>query len=250
MPSNSSSVHSLELGSLLSEYKIKLAIRYVLAVVMIGLGSLATTAALLSFSQEATFALYIGVPGLAALAGGLLIGYRAFVERDSRINVFQNGMVRTIAGMDKVVRWDDITAIWQSITHHKSSGITVQTTHLYTILLSNGEKLKFSDDVKNVEQLGNMIQQEVVKRLLPKAAETLKSGGTVNFGKLSVSPQGLSNSRETIPWDQVQKVSINHGYITVRKQGKLLNWSHITVAATPNVFVFLSLVDQIVGVNR
>lgn len=250
MSSNVSSVHSLELGTPLSEHKVRLTIRFFLAVVLIGLGTLATLAALLSLTQETSLALCVGVPGMAALAGGLLIGYRAFVERDSRISVFQKGMVSTKAGTDKVIRWDDIDAVWQAITHHKRYGMTVRTTHLYTIQLSDGEKIKFNDTVKNVEQLGSTIQQEVVKRLLPKAAETLKSGGTVNFGKLSVSPQGLSNSRETIPWDQVQKVNINRGIITVRKEGKLFNWSNVSVAQTPNVFVFLSLVDQIVGINK
>jgi len=36
--------------------------------------------------------------------------------------------------------------------------------------------------------------------------------------------------------------------LRVRKRGKWRNWSRVSVAKTPNVRVFLALVDDIIGV--
>jgi hypothetical protein len=241
---------AFELGTPLTEHKGKLFSRFAMAIILTGLGVFATLGGILALSEDTSLALCVGAFGLAVLAGGLFMGGRAFIERDHRVNVFQHGIIETKGGVEKIVRWDDITAIWQAVTIHKRYGMTVNTTHLYTLQMTGGGQIKFNDSIKNVEQLGNTMQQEVSNRLLPRALETLKSGGTVSFGKLSVSPQGLSNGKETIPWNEIKKVAINRGIITVRKEGKLFNWSNVTVAQTPNVFVFVSLVDRIVGINK
>ena len=41
------------------------------------------------------------------------------------------------------------------------------------------------------------------------------------------------------------------GYIAVVcKRGKWLSWKNVPVAKVPNFFVFLALVDSIIGVNQ
>jgi hypothetical protein len=195
--------------------------------------------------------LYIGGVGLFISVYGAFMFSRIFRERDWRVLTFSDGLMQIKSGAQMIIRWDDITSVWQSITVVKRYGvITVSTTHLYTVQRANGEVLYLNDQLKNVEALGTTIQNEVTRRLLPRAVDTYNSGGVVTFGKLTVSKEGLSNGKETIPWSQVQKVSIKSGTITVRKEGKLFNWSNVTVAETPNVFVFLSLVDQIVGIKK
>ena len=43
---------------------------------------------------------------------------------------------------------------------------------------------------------------------------------------------------------------MQQGAVVVRKKGKWLSWKSVNVAALPNLFVFLALVDNIIGVNR
>jgi hypothetical protein len=38
--------------------------------------------------------------------------------------------------------------------------------------------------------------------------------------------------------------------VRIRKAGKWLSWSKVQAREIPNLYVFLTLVDQIIGVNR
>jgi hypothetical protein len=40
---------------------------------------------------------------------------------------------------------------------------------------------------------------------------------------------------------------MQNGTITIRKKGKWLNWSNVTVSQTPNIFVFMALVNDIMS---
>ena len=197
-----------------------------------------------------------GIPALLLILGVVIMGAGglAFVlvllRRNKRVLVFPDGLAYTKGAHTEICRWNDVAAVWQQVTRHYAHGVYMSTTHTYTVQRRDGKKFVFRDELLDVEKLGNTIQAEVTKRLLPRAVETYNSGGVVNFGKLSLSRQGLSNGKETIPWSQVKEVRLGQGFITVKKEGKWLKWSNVTVASTPNVFVFLSLVDHIVGLTR
>ncbi len=239
-----------ELGNPLAEYKGKGGRIFLnLLLVLFGFVILFVGAAQF-FANAAYGALCVAGIGLGVVGLGAFAIFRAINERDLRVIVLSKGLMQTKGGRHTLIRWEEIKEVWQAVTVHKRYGITTHTTHRYTILLRNEEKVLFTDTLKNVEALGKTIQEEVTKLLLPLVAEMLRSGQPVSFGKLVLSPQGLSNGRETIPWNQVEKVSLNQGIITVKKAGKWLNWSTVTVAQTPNIFVFLALVDRIVGIKR
>jgi hypothetical protein len=195
-------------------------------------------------------------PSGAFVLGGLLLALGMYVfwasvrEKGLQVLLFPDGLAYTARGKTEICRWDEIDAITQQVTKHYTNGIYTGTTHVYTVRRAGKPDLKFNDALQNVELLGNEIQQEVYRRLLPRAIQTYNAGGVVQFGKLSVSQQGLSNGKETIPWPEVKGVKLDKGVISVSKQGKWLNWASATVAQTPNIFVFTALVDSIVGINR
>jgi uncharacterized protein DUF6585 len=69
------------------------------------------------------------------------------------------------------------------------------------------------------------------------------------FGKMSVSFTGVSDGRKMLSWSELKSIKVdeNNGAIAIRKQGKWLNWSNISLSETPNVLVFETLVNSIVG---
>jgi len=48
----------------------------------------------------------------------------------------------------------------------------------------------------------------------------------------------------------VEAVKIARGIITISREGQWLSWSKVQAGEIPNLYVFLTLVDQIIGVNR
>jgi hypothetical protein len=170
-------------------------------------------------------------------------------KQGMQLLVFPEGLAETKQEQTSLIRWDDISYSWQSVTKHYRTGIYTGTTHLYTIQTKDGQQYKFNDTYKNVEALGNLIQDEVARRIFPVVAQAYNAGQTVNFGQLNISKAGINNGKETIAWDEVKDVKLQSGIVTIKKEGKWLNWKNVTVAQTPNIFVFLGMVNQIVGVN-
>lgn len=184
------------------------------------------------------------------LAGGLWTFYTGMGEQSLQVQVFADGLTYTKRGSSEVIRWDEIAEVLQQVTKRYVNGAYVGTSHIYTLRRPGKPNLKLDDALANVEALGNTVQQEIYRRRLPQALAAYNAGAIVPFGKLSLSQAGLSNGKETIAWSEIKGIKLDKGIISVSKQGKWLNWSTVTVAQTPNIFVFTALVDSIIGINK
>jgi hypothetical protein len=186
--------------------------------------------------------------GLATL-GILLLYLGKAIDWQSRIVVFRKGFAHFQREKIIVFPYDEIVAVWQSITKHYINGIYTRTTYNYHVR-GKGSELSLSSAFPNVQWLGERIQNEVIARQLPRSIQTLNERGTVRFGRLSVSPDGIGCDGMILPWDQVEEVEIQEGVISVRMHGKWFSWGNVKAAEVPNIFVFLSLVDKIIGINK
>lgn len=191
-----------------------------------------------------------GGVGLLLLLGGVFALWEQGRDRSLRVGVYQDGLVYTRSGKTDVVRWDEIEEARMQILSIGTRGGrgSMDTVYAYEIGRESGPALKFrfnKNSIRNIDALSATIQQEVTRRHLPRAMQSLAQGEAVQFGKLSVDRQGIGNGKEMISWDDVEDVKVNNGTINIRKKGKWLNWSHVSVGETPNVFVFLALVDGV-----
>ncbi|MCP5094716.1 MAG: hypothetical protein GY943_04100 [Chloroflexi bacterium] len=193
-----------------------------------------------------------GIFGIGAFFGALCVWWfiGTYRNKDMQVLVFKEGLAYTKQELTNIVRWPDITAVYQNVTKHYRNGIYTGTTHVYTIQCANGQKYTFNDALAKVENLGNTIQQEAFRHIFPRLIEQYNAGQTVSFGKLSISKAGIANKKETLPWNKIEGIQLTKGIISVKKEGKWLKWSTATVGQTPNIFVFTTMVDQIVGLNR
>jgi len=237
-------------GTPTAEYKARSSIPVVLVGLAIfwGLVGLGLVIGGLLASRNDSSLLCLVPPGLVLVGVGIWAFTQWRLKRTLRVLVFPDGLVHTRGAKTNVFRWDEIESVWESAQKARPTSRTVYRA--YTIVDHDGRKAVLTGDFVGVKALGDTIQREVSERLLPHALEAFEAGETVRFGKLSLSNEGLSNGRETVPWDQVEEVKLERGTITVRKEGKWLSWANVTVGGTPNVFVFLTMVDRIVGVQH
>jgi hypothetical protein len=191
----------------------------------------------------------LGIPmGLGCLIYGLYEGYRTIIERDLCVVVMQNGFVLSKGGTDSVFRWEDIVAVWESITDVRQNSIELKTNYRYTIRHRDGQKIVLTDTLENIEKLGRIIQKEVTQRLLAQAHDALNAGKTVDFGKVGVSKSGIIFGKKTTPWKQIKKVDASDGFIAISRHGTPLKWV-AKMGNIPNVYVFLTLVNQALGLK-
>ncbi len=201
-------------------------------------------------NSDATSQLVLLLIGLAVVALGFSPFIATYLQRGLHVYVCPNGLVYVNGSKSDVIRWDQIEAVWAQVTRRYYNGVYAGTTHLYTVRRADGATFKFNDKFHKVGDLGTMIERESSRQLLPKAIAAYNFGAPVVFGKLVVSQQGVSNGKEMLPWSQVKGIRVNRGVVTVSKEGKWLNWANIPVSRTPNIFVFMALVNYIVNGRR
>jgi hypothetical protein len=215
---------------------------------------LAGLAGISSMLIGGTFLMTQLVVSLAALLIAAFFAFLWYNDYSKRVQVYEHGFAYTKGNSTHNVRWDEIEAIWQHVITYRIRVIIfyipIITAHQYTIRKTGGEHIKLTNSIGKIGEIGTLIQEQALQHMLPRAIETYNNGGTLQFGKLSISKQGITKGKETLPWDQVKDVQIGEGYVTIKKNGKWLRWAGIDVSKVPNPFLFITLVDRIVGVKR
>ena len=187
------------------------------------------------------------IVALCAFAGFLWTALYPIIFRSWHVYVCTEGFVFTRGSKVDACQWNQIESMWQQVTRRYVNGVYTGTDHRYTVRRNDGFEMVFNDRFSKVETLGNTISQEVTRRLFPRVIEAYNAGNTVTFGPLSVSKQGVSNGKELLSWNQIKGIGVNRGIVTVKKEGKLLNWSSVQVAKVPNIFLFMALVNSIIS---
>jgi hypothetical protein len=189
------------------------------------------------------------IVGLIFIAAGLIWPLIFLLNFSHRVYVCAEGLIQVRGSKADVVRWDQVESFLQAVTRRttRAYGIPVArfTSHIYTVRRMDGTKLTFKDGLRNVENLGNTIARATAHRLTPRAIAAYNSGAPVAFGNLSISQQGISMGQKLLPWSEYQGYQIKNGAVSIRQQGKKLNWATLPVRRFPNLLVFVALMDYI-----
>ncbi len=228
-----------QLGTPQAEYKVGSTKQIILWIILSAILGIVT---LVSPGDVMILMLIILLPCLGMI---LYYAFRPLIYRSWHVYVCTDGFVFTRGNKIEAFRWDQIEAMWQAVTRRYINGIYTGTVHRYTVRGRDARQVIFSDRFTNVEELGNTISRAITNYQLPQVIATYNAGNTLTFGPLSISTQGVSNGKELLPWSQVKEMGVNRGVVTVRKEGKWLNWSSARVAQIPNVFVFMALANYI-----
>lgn len=133
------------------------------------------------------------------VCGVALIGWAVY-SRGLCVIVFDDALVKLYRGRTDVYRWDDIKAV-REVVH--------PVGNRYRITTNDGRHLRLNYQIKNINTLGEAIMARVMDRLQPRALRQLEQGGTVNFGPLGVSREGLTYKDRHLPWEDVDRVSVS-----------------------------------------
>jgi Family of unknown function (DUF6585) len=164
-----------------------------------------------------------------------------------RVYLFQSGFIFADGkGGLADYRWDAIAWVTQKIVERYVNGVHVGTNYLYTIARRDGRVLKLNQLVAGIAELGRQISQEVTRVKLPGAVALVQQGQTVGFGDLGIHAHGLVSSQGSVlPWREVEAVQVVQGQVKLRQAGKWLAWSSKPAAEIQNLYVFLTLADQL-----
>jgi hypothetical protein len=182
--------------------------------------------------------------------GGILTAGYALANRSRCVVAYEKGLVYQDRQGLQPVRWEEIGEFYLSITRHFSYGIPTGTSFRYTVKKPGGGKLVFDNCIENVQLLGGLIGRNILPIQYKLAADVYNSGQTASFGPVAVNRAGLTVSKKTYPWNEIEQVSVHDGVFKVSKKGGgWFSGASTPVASIPNLEAMLSIIDQVVGVK-
>jgi hypothetical protein len=234
-----------DLGTPLAEFSVR-GWRFVGKLLAAGLAGVAGLAILggVLFAVRQRFAaglFKLVALGLALDAASVFLSLRAWRSRGLRVLVYPEGLVTVRRGRVKALFWDEVVVVWRKKTTG-AWGWMLNGSLVYTLAKPNGEEVHFDDTLPNLTRLGELVQTETLKVMLPRAREVLRRGEALDFQKVRLSSKGLHNGAETLRWPEVKKIEFGGNQFAVIKKDKWMNWLTALVAEIPNVHLLQALV--------
>ncbi|MEM8715827.1 MAG: DUF6585 family protein [Cyanobacteria bacterium P01_G01_bin.4] len=220
------------------------------------LGVMTTSGTLALFLLLALLLGGIGLP-----LGGLLVA-SAVREQRTRVLIFERGLAFERPRKVECLRWDDIATV-----RMKSRPWRDGTVYSCRLRLRDGKQVTFakhSARFPGITKLCDRVQLELTSRHFPAALEAFDEGRDLQFGPITVNRWGLSKGERLLQWESIDEVQLYQGAISVfyyphashtkvdrtqlleRGELQLLTWSDATPDTVPNIFVLLTLIQQIV----
>ncbi len=201
----------------------------------------------------------LAVLGVGVLGVAAVIAIRLVRRRGVIVTVYRDGFVYHLRQRTDVFRWDDIARVWQHVTRNNPGLYSFyrpdknKWLYSYTVERKDGTKRNLGNlSLDGIEALGETLQTEVTRHLLPGYIARLQTGETLRFDELALDNSGLHFSSKLLGWHDVARVSMSTTHyvgqvVAIKQKGQHKDWARITGSTVPNLYVFLALVEQMSG---
>lgn len=166
-------------------------------------------------------------------------------RRSWHVYIFSGGFVFTREGKLDVAHWEEIQAIWHQIERRWHGRAGTDFINIYTIVCADGRRIVFDDQIKDVEKLGNLLNEQIAHVMWPRTIAYYQAGQVIPFGPLGVSQQGISNGRELLPWSEIKEIKFDSEDVKVHQKGKLGSWEKVSIGEIPNLFLLKALTRSV-----
>jgi hypothetical protein len=109
---------------------------------------------------------------------------------------------------------------------------------------AGGEQIEFNQNVARFGELAGLILEQTVQHLLPRAEAAFRSGGTLEFGDVSVSNNALHYQKAVVPWENLREAKIVKGMFTVYAEGAKKPVLRVPVTQVANYHVLISMIKS------
>jgi len=186
---------------------------------------------------------------------GLSFAY-AWWWTKTRVTVHDEGICYKSPFREKDLRWEEITETrygQRPINAGAHFGLVgwllaaiagSNNKMIRSFELIGPQKMTINSNIRDVEEVVRLTLAAVNPRLRQDAERILNSGGTVSFGKISLSPAGVIwKSKEPIPYAALMKCKIDGSMLRMKAEGKWLDNIAIAAKRVPNIFILLDLIE-------
>jgi len=167
-----------------------------------------------------------------------------------RLHLFEQGLVvdPPDGGEPVALRWDSLR-LQQEITRLVINGVAAPTKYVYSASAPGHGSVRITEYYESPEVWGARMQDAVLHAQGPAVLETLRGGGTVAFGAISLSRTAVSvRGKGDMPWTKVREVRAAGGLVSVMTTGASgdpVLWSNHLAKDVTNLRVFLAVAHSL-----
>jgi hypothetical protein len=187
----------------------------------------------------------------AVAAGGFLVAGvailalgrgrpRVIVRRHARGLVLERGR------RGSAIPWDEVREVRTASVRYGLGPLPWGRQEQMTLVTRDGRTFHLDHSLSEYEELVSAVKHSVYPMLLDAYTRAFNHGQTLPFGPLSLAPDGIQNGRKTMPWNQVNQVRLDHGWLeaapTDSKSGLRLRFPARSI---PNVDLCLQLIQEL-----
>ncbi len=148
------------------------------------------------------------------------------------------------------IPWETILSIHTSSTRYGIGGIIWKRKNRLKLFSARIRRaIMLNDDIANFEELVRTIKTNIYPRLGAEADRLLAAGQVIDFGPIQPEKSMLTVNRKVFPWDKVNSVEIENGYLYLSITGEKRSHNFkIPTSRIPNLDLCLQIIRRLSGI--
>ncbi|MCK5923651.1 MAG: hypothetical protein KAG66_22145, partial [Methylococcales bacterium] len=104
-----------------------------------------------------------------------------------------------------ITLWDDVMQVFQQIMTVRRRGFRRRTTHLFTIKTKEGTDIRLGNLFEGIVEIGETVQDEVTRRLLPDILARYKMGEAIQYtSTITLNKEGIQVRNKAVDWGDIE----------------------------------------------
>ncbi len=188
------------------------------------------------------------VLGLVFVPLGVLSIVFAWLEAQRRLWVCPNGLIWEQRGRFNHCRWDGVSKLHVLIALVVTTGAWTgkRLLYRYTLRTEGGLSMQLDSDTQyGTKAVGEFIQGNATRALLPAWRQRLRDGETLDFDAVKMDERGLTAGRGLMKWGAIRGVEVSEGNVSVEVGDG--GGHDVPLDRISHVLIFLQLVQELRG---
>ncbi len=185
--------------------------------------------------------------GVALLALGLILGWRAWRTARLRIRLHAHGIAVVRGRRGRALPWEEVLTVWSRVERIGMPWASGPSRQRLEIEASDGRRVRLTEQLENFKILSQAVKSRVYPALLAAYTESFNQGRPIAFGPLILHKQGLRNGRRgPFGWSDVNSATLAAGRLTIELAGpgRGSRWK-VPAHRIPNVELCAQLIQEI-----
>lgn len=179
---------------------------------------------------------FVPLIGCGWFCVGLWMIFSPWIAREQRVFVYQDGLVYAAR---EVIRWSQMERLWKDVRFDRRMRCS------YVVRRNDRAFFVFKSDLRDGEKLGTRLEEEITRRLLPRAMAAFEAGDALLFDEIALSKRWLRvrQGSKKLAWRDFAGLRNDEQTFEIYKKGTPGAWATLKVAAIPNIAVLSGLIE-------